>query len=285
MLVPPLISLPVSHRGTEENATPGVTRSGFASSPPRELHHPITSAAVGVPGCARRADFLHQMVVHEGTLLDRASYGLALVSLLVRELDDHAACALVLAGLVALGQPPPGAYGILPRRGLSLAAAVRVVDRIHRDAAHGGPHAAPADAPGLADRFEAVLLVANFADGGAAVDVHLTNLARTQPHLRVAALSRKQLDRGARSARELCAPAWLHLDAVNRRADRDIPQRQGIPRFDRRLYPGHELRAGSHTLGRDDVAALAVGVAEQGDVRAPVRIVFEALDLGRNTVL
>src|SRR6266436_3459927 len=235
--------------------------------------------------CARRADFLHQMVVHEGTLLDRASHGLALVAFLVPELDDHAACALVLAGLVALGQHPPGAYGILPRRGLSLAAAVRVVDRIHRDAAHGGPHAAPADAPGLADRLEAVLLVANFADGGAAVDVHLTDLARTQPQLRVAALSREQLNRGARGARKLCAPAGLHLDAVNRGADRDVPQRQGIARFDRRLHPGHEPRAGSHTLGRDDVAALAVGVAEQGDVRAPVRVVFEPLDLGRNTVL
>src|SRR6266571_5965036 len=56
MLVPPLISLPVSHRGTAENATPGVTRSGFASSPPRELHQPITSAAGGLPGCAGRAN-------------------------------------------------------------------------------------------------------------------------------------------------------------------------------------------------------------------------------------
>src|SRR5712691_8161521 len=234
---------------------------------------------------ARRADLLHQMVVHEGALLDRASHGLAFVSFLVPELDDHAACALVLAGLVALGQHPPGAYGMLPCRGLSLTAAMRVVDRIHRDAAHGGPHAAPADASGLADRFQAVLLVADLADGGAAIDVHLTDLARTQPQLRVAALSREQLNRGARSARKLCAPAGLHLDAVNRGADRDVPQRQGITRFDRRLHPGHELRAGSHTLGRNDVAALAVGIAEQCDVRAPVRIVFEPLDLGRNTVL
>src|SRR5207302_8103868 len=108
---------------------------------------------------------------------------------------------------------------------------------------------------------------------------------RTQPQLRVAALSRKQLNRSARGARNLCAPAGLHLDAVNHGADGDIPQRQGIPRSDRPLYPGHELRAGSHTLGRDDVATLAVGVAEQGDVRAPVRIVFEAVDLGRNAVL
>src|SRR2546422_5712786 len=47
MLVPPLISLPVSQRGTDENASPGVTMSGFASSPPRELHQPTTSAAGG----------------------------------------------------------------------------------------------------------------------------------------------------------------------------------------------------------------------------------------------
>src|SRR5712691_7164858 len=234
---------------------------------------------------ARRADLLHQMVVHEGTLLDRASHGLALVSFLVPELDDHAACALVLAGLVALGQHPPGTHGMLPCRGLALAAAMRVVDRIHRDAAHGGPHAAPADASGLADRFQAVLLVADLADGGAAIDVHLTDLARTQPQLRVAALSRKQLNRGARGARELRAPAGLHLDAVNRGADRDVPQRQGIARLDRRLHPGHELRAGSHTLGRNDVAALAVGITEQGDVCTPVRVVFEPLDLRRDAIL
>src|SRR6266705_2296012 len=42
---------------------------------------------------ARRVDFLHQMVVHEGTLLDRTSHGLALVSFLVPELNDHAASA------------------------------------------------------------------------------------------------------------------------------------------------------------------------------------------------
>src|SRR5436190_630540 len=234
---------------------------------------------------ARRADLLHQMVVHEGTFLDRASHGLALVSFLVPELDDHAARALVLAGLVALGQHPPGAYRILSCRGLALAAAVRMVDWIHRDAAHGRPHAAPADAPGLADRFQAVLLVADLADRRAAVDVHLANLPGTQPQLRVAAFSRKQLNRCARGARELCAPAGLHLDAVNRGAVRDVPKGQGITRFDRRLHSRHELGAGSHTLGRDDVAALAVGVAEQGDVRAPVRIVFEPLDLGRNAIL
>src|SRR6266704_1415921 len=210
----------------------------------------------------------------KGPFLTERPMVLALVSFLVPELDDHAACALVLARLVALGQHPPGAYGILPCRGLSLTAAVRVVDRIHRDAAHGGPHAAPADASGLADRFEAVLLVADLADRRAAIDVHLAYFPRTQPDLCVAAFSCKELHGRARGARQLGTSARLHFDAMNRRSDGDILERERITRFDRRLRPRHELRAGRETLGRDDVAALAVRVAEQREVRAPVRIVF-----------
>src|SRR5712692_8158158 len=234
---------------------------------------------------ARRADLLHQMVVYEGTLLDRASHGLALVSFLVPELDDHAACALVLASLVAFGQHPPGTYGILPCCGLSLTAAMRVVDWIHRDAAHGGPHAAPADASGLADRFQAVLLVSDLADRRAAIDVHFANLPGTQAYLGIAALACERLHRGPCCARKLPAPAGLHLHAVNGGSDRDVPQRQGIARLDRRLRPRHELRAGREALGRDDIAALPVSVAKQREVRAPVRIVLEPLDLGRNAVL
>src|SRR5256712_13757724 len=56
ILVPPLISFPVSQRGTDENASPGVPTSGFARSPPRELHQPTTSAADGAPPCAGRAN-------------------------------------------------------------------------------------------------------------------------------------------------------------------------------------------------------------------------------------
>ena len=55
MLVPPFTSFSVSQRGTDEKATPGATRSGLASSPPRELHHPITSGAGGVPAWGGRA--------------------------------------------------------------------------------------------------------------------------------------------------------------------------------------------------------------------------------------
>ena len=55
MLVPTFTSFPVSQRGTVENAMPGVTMSGLASSPPRELNQPRTSRAGGTPGCGGRA--------------------------------------------------------------------------------------------------------------------------------------------------------------------------------------------------------------------------------------
>src|SRR5712691_5184085 len=250
----------------------------------RRAPRPGLDRALLVRG-ARRVDLFHQVVVHEWTLLDRASHGLALVSLLVPELDDHAARALVLARLVALGQHPPGAYRILPCRGLSLAAAMRVVDRIHRDPTDRGPQSAPADVPGLADRFQAVLLVADFADGGAAIHVYFADLPGTQAHLGVAALAGEKLHRGAGRARELRAPTRLHLDAVNRGADRNVPERQRIARLDRRLHARQKLHSGREALGGDDVAAFAVGVTEQREVCAPVRIVFQPLDLRGDTVL
>src|SRR5690606_241767 len=42
---------------------------------------------------------------------------------------------------------------------------------------------------------------------------------------------------------------------------------------------------GLHAVGRHDVAALAVGVQQQGDVRAAVRVVLDALHARRDPVL
>ena len=49
--------------------------------------------------------------------------------------------------------------------------------------------------------------------------------------------------------------------------------------------PLSSVRADLQAARRDDVAALAVGVAHQRDVRGAVRVVLDALDLGRNAVL
>ena len=55
--------------------------------------------------------------------------------------------------------------------------------------------------------------------------------------------------------------------------------------LDRRIRAGDHLVAGLQALRRDDVAALAVDVAQQRDVRGAVRIVLDALDARRDAFL
>src|SRR5690349_21002621 len=106
-------------------------------------------------------------------------------ALRVATAHDHAVGALVLASLVTLGEHAPRAHRMLTCRSAAFAAAVRVVDRIHRHTANGRTHAAPAHAARLADRFQRVLFVAHFADRRAAVDVHAADLAGAEAQLRI----------------------------------------------------------------------------------------------------
>src|SRR5215467_3644275 len=146
--------------------------------------------------------------------------------------------------------------------GAAFAAAVRVIDRVHCRAANGRADAAPALRTGLAELAQVVFGIADFADRRAAVGRHLAHLAGAKAQRGVAAFARDQLHRGAGAARELRALARLHLDAVHGRADRDVAQRQRIAGLDRRVAARHQLVADAHALRRDDVAALAVDVAQ-----------------------
>src|SRR2546423_7272184 len=98
---------------------------------------------------------------------------------------DHDLRSLVATGLETLALHAPRGNRGLSGRGAAFAAAVRIVDGVHRHAAYRRAHTAPAHPAGLADRFEVVLGVAGFADGGAAIDVHLADPARAQAKLRV----------------------------------------------------------------------------------------------------
>src|SRR5690606_22953346 len=192
---------------------------------------------------------------------------------------DELLRALVVACLVTLGRDTPrGNRMRVALAGLGFTTAVRMVDRIHGCAAHGRANAAPAARAGLAELLEAVFGVARLADRRTTFGRHPTHLARTQAQRGVALLTRNELRGSTRSARDLRALAGLHLDAVHGRADRDVAQRQRVADLDRRLAAGHELVAVLRALGRDDVAALAVRVTQQGNVRGPIRIVLDPLD-------
>src|SRR5512134_713883 len=60
--------------------------------------------------------------------------------LLATALHDHRVGALVVAGSITLGQLTPRADRIAFGTGTALAAAVRVIDGVHRHTAYGRPH-------------------------------------------------------------------------------------------------------------------------------------------------
>jgi hypothetical protein len=66
---------------------------------------------------------------------------------------------------------------------------VRVIHRVHRDAAHGRPPALPTVAAGLSDAFVLVIEVSDLPDGSPAFLVDLARLARREPDERPTALS------------------------------------------------------------------------------------------------
>src|SRR4051812_49236140 len=169
--------------------------------------------------------------------------------------------------------------------GLAFAATVRVIDRVHRLAAHRRANAEPALRAGLAVHAQVVLVVRHFADRGAAVDVHLAALARLQAQRRVDAFARGEGGRGAGAAHHLAALAGLELDVVHDRADRDMAQLHGVARLDRGIRARAHFVTGLHALGGEDVATLAVGILDQRDVAGAVRVVLDALDHALDAVL
>src|SRR5689334_1807307 len=81
--------------------------------------------------------------------VERVTSGLP--SLLPATPHDVAVGRLVLARLGALGALAPWRHRVAPAGGAAFAAAMRVVDRVHRHAAHRGLLAEPAVTAGLAD--------------------------------------------------------------------------------------------------------------------------------------
>src|SRR5262249_21383842 len=84
----------------------------------------------------------------------------------------------------------------------------------------------------------------------------------------------------------LPAFAELQFDIVNDRTDGNEFHRQAVARLDvDPVAAGHDFVADLELVGREDVAALPVGVAEQREPRRAVRVVFDRLDARRNAAL
>src|ERR1035437_1772597 len=210
---------------------------------------------------------------------------LSLRLLLVATLDDQRLGPLVVPGLEALRLPAPRRAGVPAARRLSLAAPHRVVDRVHGNAAVVGFPAEPAVAAGLPDRDVLVLEVSDLADRGIAVDEDLPELAGRDAEEGVVSFLRHQLRAGPCRAGELRALDGLELDRMDDRADRDRPERQGVPRDDVGREPRDDDLADLEAVRRDDVPLLAVRVDQQGDAGRAVRVVLDRRDPRRDPML
>src|SRR5471030_59851 len=102
--------------------------------------------------------------------------------LFLSPLNDELIRALVVPRLVTLGRHAPRGDRMPAARGLAFAATQRMVNRVHRHAAHVRTLALPAAAAGLADRDVLVVDVADRADRREALHVDLADLARRHLH-------------------------------------------------------------------------------------------------------
>src|SRR5215831_128682 len=124
---------------------------------------------------------------------------------------------------------------------LALAAAVRMVDGVHRGAAHRRALPAPAAATGLAARDVLVVEVPDLTDGGAARERNAAHLAGREAQNGEGAVLRDELDTRARRAGHLRALARLELDRVDERARRDVLERECVADPDVRSGPGLDV--------------------------------------------
>src|SRR5690606_32033531 len=87
----------------------------------------------------------------------------------------------VLAGLLALRGKAPGRNRMAPARGAAFASAVRMIDRVHGDAAVMRHTALPAIAAGLTDRDVHMVGIGHRTNRCIAAAMHEALLARLQP--------------------------------------------------------------------------------------------------------
>src|SRR3984885_7814158 len=101
-----------------------------------------------------------------------------LQSFVLATLNDHAVSALVATRFLALGLQAPWAHRVrITLTGFAFTTTVGVIDRVHHDAAHSRANSQPAHRAGLAEDTQIMFIVADFADGGAAIDMQLAHFA------------------------------------------------------------------------------------------------------------
>ena len=160
-----------------------------------------------------------------------------------------------------------------------------VVYRIHGNASHARPTAKPATPTRLPIRDVLMIEVADLTDSGFAVLMHQPHFSRGELHGCVHTFSGHQLRSGPRAPDNLSPLAYLQLDVVDNRTNRNTPQRQTIAGTNICGFSRHDHMANSQTDRGKDVALLSIPIMELGNVGRAIWIIFYSSNLCLNTVL
>src|SRR5262249_21151914 len=160
------------------------------------------------------------------------------------------------AGLLALGGEAPRRHRVPTAGCAALAAAMRMIDRVHGDAPIVRTFAHPTFAPGLADRNIHVVRVGHRADRRHAAAIHQALLGGIEPQDDVVLVAADDLRIGPGRARDLAALADLELDIVHDGADWNVADRHGVARLHIDVLAGHHCGALREPLRRENIRQL-----------------------------
>src|SRR5580692_11126551 len=175
----------------------------------RPLGHPAQRRSPGSPACVASCSCCscrsHRLRSHRTALPSPSGsriccfvsrFSLLASNRLLPSLHNLPVGTLVVPRLLAERREGPRRLRVIALD-LAFTTAVRVIDRVHGHAAHGGLHAVPPCAPGLAVGFILMIEIANLANRRHAIHGKLAHFARGHLHQREIALFAEQLRRAA----------------------------------------------------------------------------------------
>src|SRR6202795_2543728 len=196
-------------------------------------------------------------------------------------LHNHPVALALLSRLRAQSWKAPGSLRVVALH-TALAAAVRMVHRVHRYAAHRWTLAVPARAARFSVRNILVIEVPELADRGHAINAESPHFTRSHLHQGELAFLAQKLRRPARCANHLPALAGKELEIVNHRSRRDMAEPQRVARKNVRALAVLHRHAHLEPHRMQDVAFLSIRVMQQRNPRRTIGIVFDGCDLRRD---
>src|SRR5690606_10226971 len=172
----------------------------------------------------------------------------------------------------------PRSDRVTTTRGTTFTTTMRVIDRVHCNAANVRTLATPYLTTGLTVVDVAMVRAGHCTDRSEAGTWNQTLFTGVEAQNGHALIAADELGIGASRTCDLTALARLQLDVMNDRANRHGSERHCVARLHVDGIACNNLVADSQTLRSQDVGQFTVFVTDQRDERSTIWIVFQTFD-------